>query len=33
MNITIADIFYILGSIAFLLYSLAALGADVTIFS
>ena len=33
VNITIADVFYVLGCIAFLLYSLAALGADVAIFN
>jgi hypothetical protein len=33
MNITVADIFYVLGSIAFLLYSLVTLGADMSIFS
>ena len=32
MSINIATVFYVLGSIAFLLYSLTALGADVSIF-
>lgn len=32
VNINISTIFYVLGSIAFLLYSLSALGADVSIF-
>lgn len=32
MSFTLADVFYVLGSLAFLLYSLAALGIDVSIF-
>jgi hypothetical protein len=32
VNINLSTIFYVLGSIFFLLYSLIALGADVSIF-
>ncbi len=32
MDINISTVFYVLGSIAFLLFSLVALGADVSIF-
>lgn len=32
-RITLADLFYLTGTIAFILFSLVALGADVTIFN
>ena len=32
MNITVADVFYVLGSIAFIFYILVTLGADMSIF-
>ena len=32
MNITVADVFYVLGCIAFTVYILVSLGADMSIF-